>query len=107
MKKILASLVLTFCLVICCPISSMACNKTSGCYATAVTVTCGTQNTAYSSTHYIIEPNGYSYYCDVANVSSVHAITCSGCGAYLRSESRICRKEHSRCGGTQFGLCQY
>lgn len=107
MKRIMISFALILCMVLCGSVNSKACDMTSGCYGDAEIVTCGTQHGQHAYSHYVTEPNGYGYYCHVSSISSVHIITCSACGAYLRSEVRTCKVEHSNCGGTQFGLCQY
>ena len=107
MKRILLSLALVSCIILCSSVRSEACNKTFGCYATAETVTCGTPHGEHAYSHYVAEPNGYGYYCEVSRVSSVHSITCMGCGVYLRSEVRTCRMEHADCGMIENYMCQY
>ncbi len=107
MRKVGVLVALIGCMILCNPVRVMACDKTSGCYAKNEIVQCGTIHGEYLYTHYITEPNGYHYSCDVAKESSVHTITCSGCNAYLRSEVRTCSMKHSSCSKTEKNLCQY
>lgn len=71
-----------------------ACDKTSGCYATGETSTCGYVRGA-EGYHQVTEPNGYTSYCTITVVSGPHTIKCAGCGAVLRSEYRKCSETHS------------
>ena len=107
MKKSIITTALVLCIVLCSSVRSMACTATSGCYAVTEIAVCGAQHSDYAFAHYVLEPNGYGYYCQVYYVSASHRIICSGCQAFLRTEMRRCAETHSGCGGTKNNLCQY
>ncbi len=107
MRKLVGSLALSLCIALSFTFQSQACTVTSGCYATLEEVICGTQHADYAFAHYVQEPNGYGYYCQVYNVYAMHTIKCAGCHAFKRSELRQCEENHSHCGGTHENMCQY
>lgn len=85
-----------------------ACSKTSGCAATGESVSCGYVQGHSAGAHLVTEPNGYSSYCEVTEVSGTHTIKCSGCNATLRTEYRVCSVIHSNVHCfSQYDKCQY
>ena len=109
MKKIFVSVIMFAYILSLNSLDAQACDKTPECYSTKENIICGTMHGTYAYTHYVTEPNGYTYGCSVHEESSDHTITCAGCGAYLRSEIRTCNLIHSnaRCNLSQRGLCQH
>lgn len=106
MKKIVLMLI-AVCILSLSNLQAQACDKTPECYSTAQIVTCGYLHGTHAYTHIVTEPNGYKHSCSVEAESSVHRITCSGCGAFLREENRTCNIIHSYCNQTKRYLCQY
>lgn len=93
-KKGIATLAMVGMMCVAVPQNVEACDKTSTCDATKETVTCGHVQ-GYTVGHSWTADNGHVETCGVTIVSGPHTITCSGCGAFLREESRKCSEVHS------------
>ncbi len=95
MKKIFAGLLIAGMFFAILSQEVSACDKTANCYATGTSVQCGYVQ-GYSAGHHLVtEPNGYSSYCEITEVSGSHNIYCTGCGVLLRTETRKCSSVHS------------
>lgn len=106
-KKIVALVLATCCLVGMAPSSAYACTASMNCFASGYIVECGRVYGAEYG-HQVTDENGYTTWCTVSVGTSVHTIKCSGCGAVVATETRTCFESHSHqyCQDKNY-LCQY
>ena len=106
-KKIVAITMAASCLFGGAPCLAYACTMTQDCFAESYDVVCGR---VYGSSygHQVTDENGYTTWCTVSVGSSLHTIECSGCGAVVATETRVCFEQHSHkyCQDKNY-VCQY
>lgn len=93
-----------------CSMKVEACSYTSGCGSKSQLIECGPSGPPMaSSSHMIMENNGYTEKCIIRTFTADHTIKCAGCGhVFASGERRTCSTIHSYkyCAPT-YGQCQY